>query len=50
MQDLITYKSVEFTELIGKLRTAKQSIRIIKERHRPMIGDERYLTGEQVMT
>lgn len=49
MEDLLTKDSAEFRELTGELRTAHQSVMILREKHRPTIADERYLTGEEVM-
>ncbi len=49
MEDLLTKESTEFKELIGQLRTAHKNVMAVREQHRPTIGDERYLTGEEVM-
>jgi hypothetical protein len=49
MEDLLTKESVEFKELIGRIRTAHKSVMAVRERHKPTIADERYLTGEEVM-
>jgi hypothetical protein len=49
MEDLLTKESAEFKELIGQLRTAHKSVMTVRERHRPTIADERYLTGDEVM-
>jgi hypothetical protein len=49
MEYLLTKESAEFKELIGRIRTAHKSVMTVRERHRPTIADERYLTGEEVM-
>ncbi|MDL2230469.1 helix-turn-helix domain-containing protein [Alistipes sp. OttesenSCG-928-L06] len=49
MEDLLTKDSLEFKELTGQLRKAHQSVMSVREKHRPAIVDERYLTGEEVM-
>jgi hypothetical protein len=49
MEDLLTKESAEFKELIGRIRTAHKSVMTVRDRHRPTIADERYLTGEEVM-
>ena len=49
MEDLITKESAEFKELAGQLRTAHQNVVAVREKHRPSIADERYLSGEEVM-
>lgn len=49
MDDLITKESVEFKELTGQIRAAHKSVVAVREKHRPTIADERYLTGEEVM-
>ena len=49
MEDLITKESAEFKELVGQLKSAHKSVMAIREKHRPSIADERYLTGEEVM-
>ncbi|MCD8102213.1 MAG: helix-turn-helix domain-containing protein [Alistipes sp.] len=49
MEGLITKESEEFRELVGQLKTAHQSVVKVREKHRPTLADERYLTGEEVM-
>lgn len=49
MEDLLSKDSAEFKELVGQLRKAHQSVMAVREKHRPTIADERYLTGEEVM-
>jgi len=49
MEDLITKDSAEFKELAGQLKSAHKSVMTVREKHRPSIADERYLTGEEVM-
>ena len=49
MEGLITKESAEFRELAGQLKAAHKSVIIVREKHRPSIADERYLTGEEVM-
>ena len=49
MEDLITTASAEFKELAGQLKTAHKSVVAVREKHRPSIADERYLTGEEVV-
>ena len=49
MDDLITKESAEFRELAGQLRTAHKSVVAVREKYRPTIADERYLSGEEVM-
>ena len=49
MEGLITKESTEFQELAGQLKTAHKSVIAIREKHRPSIADEHYLTGEEVM-
>ncbi len=49
MEDLLTKESAEFKELIGQLLAAHKSVMAVRERHRPTIADERYMTGEEVM-
>ena len=49
MEGLITKESAEFKELAGQLKTAHKNVIAVREKHRPSITDERYLTGEQVM-
>lgn len=49
MEDLITKESAEFRELAGQLHTAHQNVVAMREKHRPTIADERYLTGEEVV-
>ena len=49
MEDLITKESGEFKELAGQLRAAHKSVVAVREKHKPSVADERYLTGEQVM-
>ena len=49
MEYLITKESAEFKELAGQLKSAHKSVMAVREKHRPSIADERYLTGEEVM-
>ena len=49
MEGLITKESAEFKELAGQLKAAHKSVVAVREKHRPSISDERYLTGEEVM-
>ena len=49
MEGLITKESTEFKELAGQFKTAHKSVIAVREKHRPSIADERYLTGEEVM-
>ena len=49
MDDPITKKSAEFRELVGQLKAAHKSVVAVREKHRPSIFNERYLTGEQVI-
>jgi len=49
MEDLITKDSTEFKELAGQLKSAHKNVMAIREKHRPSIADEHYLTGEEVM-
>ncbi len=49
MDGIITKESEELKELIRQLKTAHQSVVKVREKHRPTIDDEHYLTGEEVM-
>ena len=49
MEGLITKDSAEFKELAGQLKMAHKSVVDVREKHRPSIADERYLTGEEVL-
>lgn len=49
MEELITQSSGEFREFLGQIRAMNQSIVAIREKHRPSIANERYLTSEEVM-
>lgn len=49
MDKLITTESEEFKELAGQLQQAHRSVLAVREKHRPTIADERYMSGEQVM-
>jgi len=46
MEDLITKESAEFKELVGQLKAAHKSVVAVREKHRPSIADERYLTDD----
>ncbi len=49
MEDLLTKDSAEFSELAGQLHTARESVTAVREKHRPTIEGERYLTGEELL-
>lgn len=49
MEGLITKESEEFRELTGQISTAHKSVVAVREKYRPSIADERYLTGDEVM-
>ena len=49
MDGPITKESAEFKELAGQLKVAYKNAVAVREKHRPSIADERYLTGEEVM-
>ena len=49
MDDPITKKSAEFRELVGQLKSAHKSIVAVREKHRPSLAAERYLTDEEVI-
>ena len=49
MDDLITKESAEFKELVGQLKSAHKSVVAVREKHRPSLADERYMTGDEVM-
>lgn len=49
MEDLITKESGEFRELTGQLKAAHENIMAVRDKHRPALAGERYLTGEEVM-
>jgi len=50
MEEFITRESEQFTELLGQIDKATDSVTTVRKRHRPTLADERYLSGEEVMT
>jgi len=50
MDDLITIHSSELEQLIAHIDRATDSVSAVRKRHRPTLADERYLSGEEVMT
>jgi hypothetical protein len=50
MENILMNDSAEFVELIGQLRTAHKNVLAVRERHKPTIADENYLTGEAIMS
>ena len=49
MDKFINYESEEFKELIGQIEQAFEDVAYVREKHRPTLADEIYLSGEKVM-
>lgn len=49
MDRLITTDSEEFKELAEQLKTAHGSVVAVRDKHRPTLANERYLSGDEVM-
>lgn len=49
MDKFINYESEEFRELERQIEQALSDVQDVREKHRPTLADERYLTGEEVM-
>lgn len=49
MDKFINYESEEFKELIGQVEQAFEDVADVREKHRPTLVDEIYLSGEEVM-
>lgn len=49
MDKFINYESEEFKELIGQIEQAFENVADVREKYRPTLADEIYLSGEEVM-
>ena len=49
MDQFINYESEEFRELERQIEQALLDIEDVREKHRPTLADELYLSGEEVM-
>jgi len=49
MDKFIGIESVEFKELTGQIKQARQHVQDIRDKYRPALMDKRYLSGEEVM-
>ncbi len=49
MDKFINYESDEFKELSRQIEQALCDVQDVREKHRPTLADDRYLSGEQVM-
>lgn len=49
MDKFINYESEEFKELERQIEQALSDVQDVREKHRPTLADECYLTGEEVM-
>lgn len=49
MDKYINFESEEFRELEGQIEQALNSIQDVRDKYRPVLADNRYLTGEEVM-
>lgn len=49
MDKFINYESDEFKELERQIEQALSDVYDIREKHRPTLADNRYLSGEEVM-
>lgn len=49
MDKFINFESEEFRELEGLMEQALLDVEDVREKYRPTLEDERYLSGEEVM-
>ena len=49
MDKFINFESEEFKELEGQIEQALNDVQDVREKHRPTLAEERYLSGEEVM-
>ncbi len=49
MDKFINYESEEFKELIGQIEQAFEDVADVREKHRPTLADEIYLSGEEMI-
>lgn len=49
MDKFINYESEEFKEFLGQIEQALDDVQDVRNKHRPTLADERYLSGEEVM-
>lgn len=49
MDKYINYESEEVKELEGQIEQAFDNIADVRDKHRPTLADEHYLSGEEVM-
>lgn len=49
MDKFINYESEEFKELEWQIEHALNDVQDVRDKHRPTLIDERYLSGEEVM-
>ena len=49
MDKYINFDSEEFRELEGQIEQALGNVQDVRDKHRPTLADNRYLSGEEVM-
>lgn len=49
MDKYINFESEEFRELEGQIEQALGNVQNVRDKHRPTLADNRYLSGEEVM-
>ncbi len=49
MDKFINFESGEFRELEGQIEQALNDVQDVRNKHRPTLADNRYLSGEEVM-
>lgn len=49
MDKFINYESEEFKELLVQIEQSIEDVQDVRDKHRPTLADERYLSGEEVM-